>query len=57
MHRSHHVEDRRWPVVAADHRRGRKRPDYVEAFGATEAQALRDAAALLRGWKVEPIEE
>ncbi|MDQ3871780.1 MAG: hypothetical protein M3301_09225 [Chloroflexota bacterium] len=33
---SYHVEDRRWHVFAADHRRGRKRPDYVAAIGATE---------------------
>jgi hypothetical protein len=45
--------DRRWHVLAADHRRARKRPDYVEAVGMTEAQALRDLAGLLREWIVE----
>ena len=53
MRPSYHVEDRRWHVFAADPRRRRKRPDYVEAVGPTEAQALRDLAALLREWRVE----
>ena len=57
MRPNYHVEDRRWHVFAADHRRGRKRPDYVEAIGLTEAQALRGLAALRRGWNVEPVEE
>jgi hypothetical protein len=57
MRPNYHVEDRRWHVFSADHRRGRKRPDYVEAVGPTEAQALRDLAALLRGWRVEPVKE
>ncbi len=39
---SYHVEDGRWHVFAADHRRRRRRPDYVEAIGLTEAQALRE---------------
>ena len=45
--------DRRWHVLAADRRRSRKRPDYVEGVGMTEAQALQDLAGLLGEWIVD----
>ena len=52
-----HVEDDRWHVFAADHRPGRKRPDYVEAVGMDEAHCLRGLAELLRGWQLQCGEE
>lgn len=56
MHPSYHVEDRQWHVFAADHRRGRTLPDYIEATGENEAHALRGLAELLRVWRLRPIE-
>ena len=57
MRPSYLIQDGRWHVLAADHRRGRTKPDYVEAIGLTEAQALHDLAGLLREWQLEPLEE
>jgi hypothetical protein len=51
------VEDDRWHVLAADHRPGRKRPDYIESVGMDEAHALRGLGELLRVWHVAPVEE
>jgi hypothetical protein len=42
--------------VAVDLRSRALRKDYVQATGWTEAEALRDLAALLGGWHVEDIE-
>ena len=55
---SHHSrgEHRPWHVVAVDLRSRALRKEYVEATGWTEAEALRDLAALLGGWHVEEIE-
>ena len=50
-----HIEDNRWHVFAADHRLGRKRPDYIEAVGVTQAHRLRGLAELLRVWRVERV--
>ncbi len=57
MRPSYDVEDPLGTSFAAANRRGRKRFDYVEAIGVTEAQAVRDLAALLRQWNVERVEE
>ena len=57
MRPSYHVEDRRWHVFAADHRLGRKRPDYIESVGMDEAHSLRGLAELLRGWRVHAVEK
>jgi hypothetical protein len=43
-------------VVAVDLRSNALRKEYVEATGWTEAEALRDLAALLGGWHVEEVE-
>jgi hypothetical protein len=43
-------------VVAVDLRSRGLRKEYVEATGWTEAEALRDPAALLRGWHVEEVD-
>ena len=47
---------RPWHVVAVDLRSNALRKEYVEATGWTEAEALRDLAALLGGWHVEEVE-
>jgi hypothetical protein len=39
-----------WPPIRGA---GASRPDYVEAIGLAEAQALHDHARLLREWSVE----
>ena len=54
MQPSYHVEDRQWHVFAADHRPGRKRPDYIESVVMDEAHALRWLAELLRAWWFQP---
>jgi hypothetical protein len=43
-------------VYAADLRVRASRRDYAEATGWTDAEALRDVAALLGGWHVEDVE-
>jgi hypothetical protein len=55
---SHRIEEgtRPWHVVAVDLRSRALRKEYVEATGWTEAEALRDLAALLGGWHVEDVE-
>jgi hypothetical protein len=55
---SHHSEERHrpWHVVAVDLRSRALRKEYVEATGWTEAEALRELAALLGGWHVEEVE-
>ena len=53
----YHVEDRQLHVFAADHRPGRKRPDYIEAVGMDDAHCLRGLAQLVRVWHVQPIDE
>jgi hypothetical protein len=55
---SHHSEERQrpWHVVAVDLRSRTLRKEYVEATGWTEAEALRELAALLGGWHVEEVE-
>lgn len=53
----YHIEDRQWHVFAADHRPGRKRPDYIESVGMDEAHALRELVELLRVWRVGTVEE
>lgn len=45
--------ERPWHAVAYDWRKSSKRRDRVEATGRTEAEALRDLAELLRGWRVK----
>ena len=55
---SHHSEEceRPWHVIAVDLRSRTLRKEYVEATGWTEAEALRELAALLGGWHVEEVE-
>jgi hypothetical protein len=55
---SDHSEERHrsWHVVAVDLWSRALRKEYVEATGWTEAEALRDLAALLGGWQVEEVE-
>jgi hypothetical protein len=55
---SRHLEEheRPWHVIAVDLRRRARRHQYVKGTGWTEAEALRDLAALLRGWHVEDVE-
>lgn len=48
---SWHVEDSRWHVFVADHRRGRKRPDYVEGTRISKEAALRGLAGHLKVWQ------
>ena len=48
-----HVEDDRWHAFAADHRPGRKQPDYVEPVGMDEAHCLRGLSELLRVRRAE----
>jgi hypothetical protein len=42
--------------VVAVNLRSRARNDHVKATGWTEAEALRDLAALLGGWHVEDVD-
>jgi hypothetical protein len=49
--------ERPWHVTAYDYRTAARRHDLVEATGRTEAEALRDLAALLREWIVEHAPE
>jgi hypothetical protein len=55
---SHHLaeHERPWHIIAVDLRRRALRKEYIEGTGWTEAEALRDLVALLRGCHVEEVE-
>jgi hypothetical protein len=46
-------KERPWHLLAYDHRARSNHRDIVEAMGWSEAEALRDLAALLQEWQVE----